>query len=107
MGRIVKLLLLVVCLLGGAGVVSFAGAFIKMKSYIGDNLPALGSRDWALVPKAEQIDGNPTVWKFQYANTEIQGLKSITVFVSLTGSIERTIPVNLSARLEPHRRRMP
>ena len=107
MGRIIKILVLTALVLGAAGAVSFAGAFMKMKSYLGDDLPALGPRQSSFVPKADELEGDPMVWKFQYPQTQIEGLQSITIYVSLGGAVKGTIPANLNARLEPHRERMP
>ena len=107
MARIIKLLAVAALIVGAVGAVSFAGAFMKMKSYLGHDLPALGDRHASFVPKAEELDGNPMVWKFSYPRTDMQGLQSITIYVSPTGAVVATVPPNLKARLEPYRQPLP
>lgn len=106
MWRLIKFVVILALLVGAAGAISFAGAFMKMKDYLGPNLPPLGPRTSTFIPRAENLDDKP-VWQFQYSNTQMQGLQAFTVFVSPTGNIVATIPPNLNTRLERYRRQMP
>lgn len=79
---------------------SYAAAFSAVGTLLGAPPPVMGRQSTTLLWKgAPELRGHPRVWRFDYAPTMIPGARSVRIYVSPTGSIVRTVPEDLRARL--------
>jgi hypothetical protein len=91
------LLLLFVC--GLLAAVSYAGARATAGKVVGDKPPLL-ERSVALAYQGvEDLPGKPRVWVIRYERTRLPGVRRAFIYVSLTGKLIATRPVDLDQRL--------
>jgi len=107
MWRLIKTVLVLTVIVGGATIVSFAGSRVRLGQYLGRNLPDLGPLQWTIAFGAKELPDKPIAWSFSYNYTNLRGLPRFTVFISPTGKILGSVPRNLPARLDPYRQRLP
>ena len=108
MFRLVKIILalgLVVGLLYGA---SYAGSRAAAGKVVGPNPTFMGERDIELNLKGvEELEGHPRAWVYTYGPTELPGVATATIYVTLEGKVIRTRPRNLAERVALYRDRDP
>lgn len=79
---------------------SYAAAYSAVGTLLGAPPPKMGKRSTTLLWKgAPELVGHPRVWRFDFGPTLIPGARSVTIYVTPTGQLVRTIPENLPARL--------
>ncbi len=108
MKKLVKwssVLVLVALILFG---MSYVGARARAGLFLGSPLPSLGHRSVRFAFEgAEEVPGNPRAWVVAYGPTAIPGARDIRLYVSPTGKVISTYPIDLRARLEPFKRVAP
>jgi hypothetical protein len=92
------LLLLLVC--GVLSAVSYAGARATAGKVVG-NTPPMSERSVTFAFKGvDDLPGKPRAWVIRYERTRLPGVRRAFIYVSLTGSLIATRPVDLDQRLE-------
>lgn len=80
---------------------SWAAAYSAVAKLLGNPPPQMGASTthfvWDGVP---QIRHHPRAWQFTFGPTLIPGARHVQIFVSPSGKILRTDPVDLAARLQ-------
>jgi len=103
-GKLFKLLLLVVVLGLVAYTVSYIGARATVGKLVG-NEPPLSARTITFAYRGEpDLPGNPRVWVFQFGRTQLPGIRRATIYVSITGKIVSTRPQDLERRIDAYER---
>jgi hypothetical protein len=55
----------------------------------------------------EDLEGHPRAWVYTYGPTELPGVRTATIYVTLEGKVIRTRPRNLAERVALYRSRDP
>jgi hypothetical protein len=105
MGKLFKLIVF----LGVAGVLagggSYAAAYFTQGKITGVDDP-LGPREWRLAWQGyDSLPGKPRAWVFTYPRPRVEGLRSATIVVSLTGELLLVKPRDVAERVEQWRAR--
>ncbi len=108
MFRLLKVILgigLIVGLVYGA---SYAGSRAAAGKVVGPSPTFMGERKIELKLKGvEELEGNPRAWVYTYGPTQLPGVRTATIYVTLEGKLIRTRPRNLAERVERYRDRDP
>lgn len=108
MGRLVKKLVILGCILGALATMSYAGARARAGMILGTDLPDLGPREIRFAFEgATELPDKPLAWIVSYERTTLQGLPAFRIFISPFGKVIATQPTDLERRLEAYRPRLP
>ena len=100
MGKLIKFLFIVgmAAVLAGGG--SYAAAYFAQGKIVGVDDP-IGARTVKLyVQGFDSLPGKPRVWVFRYAGGKVNGVRSATIIVTLSGKVLVTRPADLQDRIE-------
>jgi hypothetical protein len=105
MGKIFKLLVLLVAVGGLLSIASYGGARATAGKIVGSKPPlsqrTIHFQGWR--PPFEgvaDLPGNPKAWVIHYERTELPGVRRATIYVSATGKLIATRPRDLDVRIE-------
>ena len=105
MGKIIKLLVVLVAVGGLLSIASYGGARATAGKVVGSKPPLSGRtiyfQGWR--PPFEgvaDLPGKPKAWVIYYGRTQLPGVRNATIYVSATGTLIATRPRDLDARIE-------
>ena len=105
MGKLIKLLILLVFLGGLVYAGSYAGARATLGKFVGSPPPEMGERTARLAYGGiAELPAHPRAWEFRYSRVEVNGGQPAKVFVSLDGKILGTVPRDLGNRIDAWRK---
>ena len=100
MGRLLKLLFLAALAAAGFGTYSYLGARTTAGKLVGPK-PPLGERAIEFrFDGVEELPDRPRAWVVTYARSSLPGVRTVRIYVSPTGALLGTRPVDLDNRLE-------
>ncbi len=87
---------------GGVGIAaSYAGARATAGKLLGQKPPVSERRMQLAYRGVPELPGTPRAWVITYRSA-LPGVRTVTVYVSLTGGLLATRPRNLAERLEAY-----
>ncbi len=105
MGRMLRWLFLAAVAVGMLTAGSYAGARFTAGRLVGPHTPLAGrSVELALRNDGEELPGQPPAWVFTYRASRLPGVASAKIYVSPTGKLLGTAPVDLGRRVESYER---
>jgi len=108
MFRLLKFIIGIGLILGLVAGYSYAGSRFAAGRVLGPSPTFMGQRKIELNLKGvEELDGNPRAWVYTYGPTQLPGVNTATIYVSLEGKLIRTRPRNLAERVALFRDRDP
>jgi hypothetical protein len=108
MFRLLKILLALALIAGLLYGASYAGSRLAAGKVVGPSPTFMGERKIELNLKGvEGLEGNPRAWVYTYGPTQLPGVRTATIYVTLEGRLIRTRPRNLAERVELYRDRDP
>jgi hypothetical protein len=97
--RFVFLLLIVAAVLGTA---SYTGARATAGKLLGPNPPVFDRNMIFVYRPSADLPAKPPLWMIRYGRTRLPGLRTVTIYVSVTGNLLATLPKDLDARLDAY-----
>ncbi len=108
MFRLLKILAGLCLVAGLVSGYSYMGSRLAAGKVVGPSPIFMGERKIQLNYKGvEELEGNPRAWVYTYGPTQLPGVNTATIYVSLEGKLIRTRPRNLAERVELYRDRDP
>jgi hypothetical protein len=92
--------LLVLVAAGVLALVSYVGARATTGKVVGSKPPLFDRSITFAFQGVEDLPGKPRAWVIHYERTRLPGVRRAFIYVSLTGKLIGTRPVNLDERLE-------
>lgn len=106
--KLIKWLVVLAVAVGAAVGASYVGARATAGKLLGSHAPFTGRQVELAWQGTERLRGNPRAWIFTYRRSNVPGVASATIYVSLTGELLATAPQDLHARIEAwERARLP
>ena len=100
MARLFWLTLIVAFVAAIAVGASWALAYNRVASLLGDPPPQMGNQTTTFLwDGLTQVEGGPRVWSFAYYPTLIPGAPSVRIYVTPIGHVVYTEPADLAARV--------
>ena len=79
---------------------SWALAYNSVATLLGDPPPQMGVQTTTFLwDGLSDVEGNPRAWRFAYTPTLIPGAPNVRIYVTPLGTVVRTEPADLAARV--------
>jgi len=100
MGKLIKSLLLLALVAVALVTASYLGARATAGKIVGSN-PPLTQRTIEFAYRGmNDLPGRPRGWVIRYGRTQLPGIRSVAIYVSLKGDLLQTAPRDLQNRIE-------
>ncbi len=100
MRKILKWLFLAAFVAGLGAAGSYAGARLNAGKLLGSKPPLTGRTVQFAFEGVPDLPGTPRAWIFTYPVSRLPGVRSATIYVSITGGIIATKPANLDQLID-------
>lgn len=102
LGKLLRWLLFLLIVGGVAAAASYAGARATAGKLLGQQPPASDRRTRFAFRGVPELPGTPRAWIITYGRTSLPGVRTVTIYVSITGQLLATRPRNLAERLDAY-----
>lgn len=100
MRRLLKWIVVLGAISGLAMGASYVGARAAAGKFLGPEPPLTGREVSLKLGGVDDLEGNPRAWVFTYTQSQLPGVRSAVIYLSLTGKIIQTRPRNLDLILD-------
>lgn len=108
MFRLLKFIVAIGLILGLVAGYSYAGSRYTAGKVLGPRPTFMGQRRIELkLEGAVELQGNPRAWVYTYGPTQLPGVPTVKIYVTLNGKLIGTTPRDLAERIELYRNRDP